>query len=193
MWFRPLLEPDQDRCCSCRLDPDVVRDAGGDWFAGGENGRAPTRRRRYLDGMSTEYLIERPRLESIIGGFYAVYNYYGYGLPESAYAGALEHELRDRGHGVDRELAVRIDYQGRPVCWIRLDFVVDQRIVIEIKATEKLSPHAERQLFNYLRATSFEVGLLLHFGPQPRFYKHVDTLKREPRAPGTTPTRSGRG
>lgn len=128
--------------------------------------------------MSEAHLIEARRVESIIGGFYAVYNYYGYGLPEAAYAGALEYELRDRGHAVDRELAVRIDYKGRPVCWIRLDFVVDHRIVLENKATEKLPPHTERQLLNYLRATAFQVGLILHFGPEPKFHKLVETAKR---------------
>ena len=128
--------------------------------------------------MPHDHLVESRRVESVIGAFYDVYNYYGYGLPEGAYAGALEHELRDRGHAVDRELWVRIEYRGRHVCWIRLDFVVDQRIVIEAKATEKLTPHAERQLFNYLRATTFQVGLLLHFGPEPKFHKLVDTVKR---------------
>ena len=127
--------------------------------------------------MTHEHLIEHSRIESIIGGFYAVYNYYGYGLPENAYAGALEYELGDRGHVVDRELSVRIDFKERPVCWVRLDFVVDQRIVVEVKAKEKLPPNDARQLFNYLRATRFQVGLLLHFGPEPRFYKQVDTVK----------------
>lgn len=128
--------------------------------------------------MNYDDLIEFPRCRSIVGAFYDVYNYYGYGLPEAAYAGALEYALGDRGHEVVRELAVPIAYHGRHVCWIRLDFVVDHRIVLENKATEKLPPLADRQLFNYLRATSFQVGLLLHFGPRPGFRKLVDTRKR---------------
>ena len=145
---------------------------------GDENGRGPLGAQCHLGGVSEAHLIEARRVESIIGGFYAVYNYYGYGLPEAAYAGALEYELRDRGHEVDRELAVRIDYKGRPVCWVRLDFVVDQRIVLEAKATEKLPPYTERQLLNYLKATIFQVGLVLHFGPEPKFYKFVDSATR---------------
>lgn len=130
--------------------------------------------------MSGPPLIEAPRVESIIGAFFAVYNYYVYGLPEAAYAGALQHELLDRGHKVDREVGVRISYKGRHVCWIRLDFIVDDGIVLENKATEKLPPYTERQLFNYLRATIFQVGLILHFGPEPKFVKLVDTVKRSP-------------
>ena len=131
----------------------------------------------HLGGVN-EPPVELERARSIIGAFYEVYNYYGYGLTEAVYAGALEHALRDRGHEVARELAVPIDFRGRHVCWMRIDFVVDGRIVVENKATERLSPSAERQLYNYLRATSFQVGVLLHFGPEPRFRKLFDTRKR---------------
>src|SRR4051794_20027894 len=90
------------------------------------------------------------RERSIIGAFYAVYNYYGYGLAESVYAGALEIELLDRGHTVVRELAVAVMYKGRHVAWQRLDTVVDDRVILEIKATEVLPRFAGRQLINYL-------------------------------------------
>jgi hypothetical protein len=69
-------------------------------------------------------LLEAKRVHSIVGGFFAVYNYYGYGLSEQVYAGALEHELRDRGHEIVRELVIAIDYQGRYVARQRLDMVV---------------------------------------------------------------------
>ena len=60
-------------------------------------------------------LLEAERSHSIVGAFYDVYNYFGYGLSEAVYAGALEHELRDRGHTVVQELIVLIYYKGR-VC-----------------------------------------------------------------------------
>jgi GxxExxY protein len=123
-------------------------------------------------------LLEAKRVHSIVGGFFAVYNYYGYGLSELVYAGALEHELRDRGHEIVRELAIEIDYQGRYVARLRLDMVVDGRVVVENKATEKLSPAAAMQLVSYLRATEFEVGLLLHFGPSPYFKRYIDSPKK---------------
>jgi GxxExxY protein len=118
------------------------------------------------------------RERSIIGAFYAVYNYYGYGLAESVYAGALEIELLDRGHTVVRELAVAVMYKGRHVAWQRLDTVVDDRVILEIKATEVLPRFAGRQLINYLHVTSFHLGLVLHFGPEPRFQRFIDSQKR---------------
>jgi len=133
-------------------------------------------------------LPEAKRVRSILGGFYAVYNYYGYGLAESVYVGALEYELLDRGHEVARELAVDVAYKGRHVAWQRLDMVVDSKIILEIKATEKLSPHSERQLLNYLNVTSFNVGLLLHFGPEPKFRRLINSKVRsfaQPRAEQT--------
>jgi len=165
---------------------------GADRLHLSENGGAPRGLSCHLEGV-TDIPIEAERVRSIIGAFYEVYNYYGYGLTEAVYGGALEHALRDRGHEIIRELVVPVQYQGRHVCWIRIDFVVDHRIVVENKATEKLSPFAERQLFNYLRATSFQVGLLLHFGPQPRFRRLVDMVKRPRVAGGGMLVRAGSG
>jgi len=123
-------------------------------------------------------LLEAERVHSIVGAFFDVYNYYGYGLSEAIYAGALNHELNDRGHDVVRELLVAVDYRGRHVGWQRIDMVVDNAVVVENKATERLSPAARPQLISYLRATTFQVGVLLHFGPQPRFSRFIDSPKR---------------
>ncbi len=61
--------------------------------------------------------------------------------------------------------------------------VVDERVVVEAKATEILHPNASRQLFAYLRATRLEVGLLLHFGPRPRFHRVVCLNTTDPNMP----------
>ena len=123
-------------------------------------------------------LLEHERVQSIIGAFYEVYNYFRFGLAESVYAGALELELLGRGHDVAREVSISFYYKGRHVGWQRLDMLVDQKIIVENKATEKLPPIALPQLIGYLRATPYEVGLLLHYGPQAHFEKRVDTEKR---------------
>src|SRR5438105_4860629 len=123
-------------------------------------------------------LLEAERVHSIVGGFFDVYNYYGYGLSEAVYAGGLAHELRDRGHTVVRELLALIYYKGRYVARQRLDMVVDNRIIVENKATEKLSLADRAQIVSYLRATGFEVGVLLHFGPKPSFERFIDYPKR---------------
>jgi hypothetical protein len=75
-------------------------------------------------------LLEGERVGSIVGAFYAVYNYYGYGFSEGVYAGALEIELRQRGHEVVRELAVAVSYKGVRVAWQRLDMVVDDAVIV---------------------------------------------------------------
>lgn len=125
-------------------------------------------------------LLEAERVGSIVGAFYDVYNYFGYGLSERIYAGALQYELEERGHEVTRELRVPVSYKGRHVQWQRLDMVVDGRIVVESKACEKLPAAAQAQLISYLRATRFEVGVLLHFGPSPSFQRLIDWPKRQP-------------
>jgi GxxExxY protein len=123
-------------------------------------------------------LLEAELVRSIVGGFFDVYNYYGYGLSERVYAGALEHELKDRGHMVVRELLIDVRYKGRHAAGQRLDMVVDGRVIIECKASEKIFPPDRKQLVTYLRATTFEVGVLLHFGPVPRFERYIDHPKR---------------
>jgi GxxExxY protein len=132
-------------------------------------------------------LLEAELAHSIVGAFLTVYNYYGYGLSERVYAGALEIELRDRGHIVARELFVDVRYKGQRVATQRLDMVIDDKIVVENKATEKLSTADRYQLINYLRATKFEVGLLLHFGAAPKFERFIDYPKQDlPVSTGST-------
>jgi GxxExxY protein len=123
-------------------------------------------------------LLEAERVRSIVGGFFDVYNYYGYGLSERVYAGALEHELRDRGHVVIRELVIDVRYKGRHAAWQRLDMVIDDRVIVENKAAERIFSSDRMQLISYLRATTFEVGVLLLFGPVARFERYVDHPKR---------------
>jgi GxxExxY protein len=123
-------------------------------------------------------ILEEVRVGSILAAFFRVYNYYGYGLSEAVYACALAYAIEDRGHEVTRELRVPIQFEGRHVAWQRLDLVVDHRVVVETKAAEKLSPAARAQVISYLRATQFEVGVLLHFGPRPVFERFVDSPKR---------------
>jgi GxxExxY protein len=72
-------------------------------------------------------VLEAERVHSIVGAFFAVYNYFGYGLSESVYAGGLELELIERGHAVVRELAVDVSYKGRHVAWHRLDMEIMRR------------------------------------------------------------------
>ena len=118
------------------------------------------------DGLHDEALTR-----SVIGAFFDVYNALGFGFLESLYVAALERELIARGHEVAREFAVEVFYKGESIGWQRLDLMVDGRLVVEVKSTRLLPTAATRQLYNYLHATQLQVGLLLHFGPAPQFFR----------------------
>lgn len=109
--------------------------------------------------------------ESVIGAFYETHNTLGFGPHENVCLAALERELRARGHDVAREVAVRMMYKGEQIAFQRLDMLVDRTLVIEAKAGYELHKAARRQLYNYLRSTSLELGLLLYFGPQPKVFR----------------------
>ncbi len=118
-------------------------------------------------------LIHERLTRSVIGAFYEVYNQLGFGFLEHIYMMALERELRARGHQVGREVWVTVYYKGEELGRQRIDMLVDGKLVVEGKATFELRRGARRQLYNYLHATDLQVGLLLHFGPEPRFYRVV--------------------
>ena len=125
--------------------------------------------------MPAQKLIEEQLTNSVIGAFYAVYNTLGFGFLEQVYMSALERELRARGHEVSREVWIPVRYKGEEISRQRIDMIIDQTLLIEAKSGQDLHKSASRQVYNYLRATRLEVGLLLHFGPEPCFYRLVCT------------------
>lgn len=125
---------------------------------------------------ANEFLEER-LTHSVIGAFYEVYNTLGFGFLEHIYVLALELELRERGHHVAREVSVPVFYKGHELARQRLDMVVDHKLIVEVKSTFDFPKAAQRQLRSYLQGTRLEVGLLLHFGPEARFYRIVSSNK----------------
>ena len=125
--------------------------------------------------MNEDHLLERRTTAAIIGAFYEVYNRLGFGFLENVYALALERELVERGHTVQREVIVTISYKGKPLTTQRLDMVVDHKVVVENKSTTVLPAFARRQTHSYLKASTLAVGLILHFGPTAKFYRIVQT------------------
>jgi GxxExxY protein len=118
-------------------------------------------------------IFEETLTRSVIGAFFDVHWSLGFGFREHIYSLALERDLVAKGHRVDREVAVMVYHRGEPIARQLLDMIVDEKLVIETKATEQLHPGARRQLFSYLSATTLEVGLLLHFGHEPKFYRVI--------------------
>jgi GxxExxY protein len=129
------------------------------------------------------WLAEERLTHLIIGGFFRVYNQLGFGFLEHVYSAALERELRTRGLRVSREYSVRIYYDGSELCQQRLDFVVNEKVVVENKSTFELRRRDPRQLLSYLHATTLEVGLLFHFGPEAKFYRYYAPNDKKPHPP----------
>ena len=121
--------------------------------------------------------------ESIIAAFYEVYNEMGFGFREKFHCDSLELELKERGHSVGREVDVPVWYKQYNLGDQRIDMIVDQLVVVEVKSSAILPPGAKQQLHNYLRATDLQVGLLLHFGEKPYFYRKVVRNRQRTSAP----------
>jgi GxxExxY protein len=109
-------------------------------------------------------LIHERITGQIIAGAIDAHAALGPGLLESAYEECLAHELTNRGLRVKREVEVPIIYKGRKLdCGFRIDMLVNEAVVLELKAVEKLAPVHEAQLMTYLRLSGKTVGLLINF------------------------------
>jgi GxxExxY protein len=126
-------------------------------------------------------LVHEETTRSIIGAFYYVFNYLGSGFLESVYAAAMTKVLRARGHVVHREVLVDVWFEDEVIARQRIDMLVDEKVVVENKAGDRLSTGSRIQLGNYLSATGFEVGLLLHFGVRPTFLREYRQNHRSDR------------
>jgi len=118
--------------------------------------------------------------QGIIGAFYYVYNALGYGFLEKIYENALVIELRNRGFKVEQQKAISVYYRNQVVGNYFADLLVNDLVIVEIKAVKALVPEHEAQLLNYLKATRFEVGLLVNFGPKPQRKRKIFDNERKP-------------
>jgi GxxExxY protein len=109
----------------------------------------------------------------IINAFYYVYNELGFGFLEKVYENALAFELRQRGYRIIQQAPVPVWYHGVKVGEYYADLLVNDCVILELKAAEGLIAEHEAQLLNYLRATQVQVGLLLNFGPKPQVRRKV--------------------
>ena len=109
-------------------------------------------------------LHEEALSTAVIGAAIEVHRALGPGLLESAYMRCLQHELTLRGIVFRTEVAVPVVFKGvRLECGYRLDFVIEEKIILEVKAVEALAPIHEAQLLTYLRLSGMRVGLLINF------------------------------
>lgn len=128
--------------------------------------------------MAKEYLYSCETKE-ITNAFYDVYNTLGYGFLERVYQNALYKELIRRGLSCSAQHQIDVFYQGEKVGLYFADILVNDQIILELKAAETLNQRHELQLVNYLKATGIEVGLLLNFGVKPEIRRKFFTNERK--------------
>jgi GxxExxY protein len=117
--------------------------------------------------------------ERIIAAFYRVYDRLGFGFLESVYKNALANEFRRNSIAFEREVAIDVWDLGECVGHFRADFLVEGKVLLEVKATQALCEADRKQLLNYLRGSSVELGLLLHFGEKAKFERLISTNDRK--------------
>jgi len=116
-----------------------------------------------------------------IGAAMEVHRKLGPGFLESVYEGALAHEFELRKTRFERQKEIPVFYKNKQVKQFVCDFVVDNMVVVELKAIKEITEIDKIQVINYLKASGFKVGLLLNFGQKSLEYKRlVDTKKQNP-------------
>ncbi len=113
--------------------------------------------------------------EKIIGASFEVHKFLGNGFPEVIYQRALAHELREAGLSFKREIEQNIYYKNlpKPIGKRRADFVVEEKVLVELKAVMELNDASISQTLNYLKAYKLEVALLINFGSKSLTFKRL--------------------
>jgi GxxExxY protein len=117
--------------------------------------------------------------EKIINGFYTVYNELGYGFLESVYEKAMIIVLAEQGLNVKSQVEIDVFFRNQNVGIFRADLVINDSIIVELKAVKQIQDIHKAQILNYLKATKYEIGLLLNFGKKPRVKRYIFDNQRK--------------
>jgi GxxExxY protein len=126
-------------------------------------------------------LLHEELTDVIIKTFYEVYNELGYGFLEKVYQNSLYLELKNKGYNVEAQKRIIVFYKGIEVGEYYADLIVENAVILELKAADCIVKDFENQILNYLRATDCEVGLLLNFGKKPEFKRKIYENNRKTR------------
>jgi len=113
--------------------------------------------------------------DQAIKAFYKVYNTLGFGFLERVYQNALFIELRNLGLQCETQKQIKVNYEGYEVGIYYPDIIVNNLLILELKAAESVVEEQQLQLINYLKATEIEIGLLLNFGKKPEIRRKIFT------------------
>jgi GxxExxY protein len=127
------------------------------------------------------HLLHEDLTSLILKTFYEVYNELGFGFLEKVYQNALLIELRKKGLEATPNKKIKVFYKGVNVGDYYADIIVNDTIVLELKAADYIVEEFENQLLNYLKGTDCEIGLLLNFGKKPEFRRKIYENKRKNR------------
>ena len=117
-----------------------------------------------LEKVASQDYLEKGLTGKIIGAAIEVHRHLGPGLLESIYQACLAREFALRNIAFEQEKSLPVEYKGMQLdCNYRLDFVVEKKIVVELKATNEMNPLFEAQVLTYLKLTGCRVGLLINF------------------------------
>jgi GxxExxY protein len=126
-------------------------------------------------------LLHEELTDTIIKTFYEVYNELGYVFLERVYQNSLYLELKSKGLKVEAQKKIEVYYKGIEVGQYYADLIVEDLIILELKAADCIVKEFENQILNYLRGTNCEVGLLLNFGTKPEFRRKIFENSRKVR------------
>lgn len=118
-------------------------------------------------------LLHKDTSFKIIAAVYEVHNVLGFGFLESVYQKALLKELLSRGLNAEGQKEIIVRYKGEDVGSFYADIVVNDEIILELKAIENLTKVHEAQLLNYLKGTGLKLGFLINFGKEKATYKRM--------------------
>jgi GxxExxY protein len=123
--------------------------------------------------------VSKELIEEILFHFYKIHNDLGYGFLERVYQNALYYAFSDNGVKCEIEKPMKVYHNGHVVGDYRADMVVEDCVILELKACENLNPAHEAQLINYLKASHIEVGYVLNFGKSAKFSRKVYSNNRK--------------
>lgn len=118
-------------------------------------------------------LKEEKLTHTVIKCFYHVYNTLGYGFLEKVYENAFLHTLQKRNIRAACQVPIKVFFEQTNVGLYFADIIIENKIIVELKAMEAIHQMHEFQLLNYLKATHIEIGFIFNFGPEPSFRRKV--------------------
>jgi GxxExxY protein len=124
-------------------------------------------------------LLHKKITEDILKVYFEVYNQLGYGFLEKVHQNAMYFELRSLGYKVEAQKPIKVYLKNQLIGEYFADLLIDDKVIIELKACELLMNVHIAQLMNYLKATKMEVGLLLNFGEKAEFKRIIYTNDRK--------------